>query len=187
VKRHRPVLLCAALWALALINVGALADAQPASPTSKTQGHQLIGAWQLERIEVITPDGVEIDPFYGAHPRGTILYDAAGWMSVQIEGADRPRLEAAPERSAAEASRNASRKAAAYDTYYAYVGTWEYDESTGSVTHRVRHALIPGEVGLQYTQGATVEGEQLVFTTRSIRNGVPITRRKIWHRVAGSP
>jgi hypothetical protein len=76
-------------------------------------------------------------------------------------------------------------KAAAFDTYYSYSGTWDFDEATSVITHHVKSSLIPAETGLNYAQQATLESGRLVFTVRSGSKGEETVRRKIWERVSG--
>jgi hypothetical protein len=77
----------------------------------------------------------------------------------------------------------ASLRAAAFDTYYSYFGTWELDEATGVVTHHVKSSLIPAETGLSYTQTVTLDGGLLTFTVRDVHHGRETIRRKVWQRI----
>ena len=175
-----PILLC--------ILVSALADYSSAAertPTRHATRQELIGAWRLLSIEVMGPAGPMIDPFYGADSTGMLVYDPSGWMSVQIAGRHRPAMDAPASRPTHESHRDARLKAAVLDTYYAYLGTWEYDEATSTVTHHVTTSLIPGETGMSYTQMVTVDGGQLIFTTRRQLAGGAAVQKKIWQRISG--
>jgi len=146
---------------------------------------QLIGAWRLVSIEYIGPRGPAADPFYQIDSTGIIVYDASGWMSVHIAAPHRQAWEVPASRAGpAESVRDARRKAAAFDTYYAYFGTWEFDEAASVATHHVRSSLIPAETGLTYEQKVELEGGRLIFTTRSGKEGRESVRRKIWERIA---
>jgi len=177
---HVPILLCF----LVMASAGYSAAAER-TPTTRTTRQELIGAWRLLRIEVIGPAGPVIDPFYGADPIGVIIYDPSGWMSVQIAGRHRPAMDAPAARPTHETHRDARLKAAVLDTYYAYFGTWDYDESTSTVTHHVKTSLIPGETGMSYAQTVTVDGGQLVFTTRRQLAGGAAVQKKVWQRISG--
>ena len=74
--------------------------AQQAKPDAASARNQLIGAWRLVSIETIRPNGEIIYPFYGKHPEGLIVYDASGWMSVQITSDPRPTVPGADSREA---------------------------------------------------------------------------------------
>src|ERR1022692_979605 len=152
-------------------------------PTS----HELLGAWRLVRIELSGPSGSIVDPFYQADSTGIIIYDSSGWMSVQIVAPQRPPFEVPASRaSPAATAQDAPLKAAAFDTYYAYFGTWNYDEATSVVTHHVKSALIPAETGLSYAQQISFEGGRMIFTVRSGNKRQEIVRRKIWERIPGT-
>lgn len=146
----------------------------------------LIGAWRLVRIEFSGPQGSIADPFYQAGSTGVIIYDPSGWMSVHIVAPHRRGWEVPASRSSAIAmSHDRQLKAAAFDTYYSYFGTWEFDAKTSVVTHHVKSSLIPAESGLNYGQQVALEGGRLIFTVRGGGKGQQTVRRKIWERVAG--
>ena len=149
---------------------------------------QLIGAWRLLRIDMSGPTGPMVDPFYQPDSDGIIVYDASGWMSIQIAAPHRQAFEVPASRSPAAAIGALSpRKAAAFDTYYSYYGTWDLDAATGVVTHHVKSSLIPAETGLSYAQNVTLEGGRLTFTLRDKDHGEETIRRKVWERIAPSP
>jgi multidrug efflux pump subunit AcrA (membrane-fusion protein) len=159
-----------------------LAASRSHSPRATRQ--ELIGAWRLISIEILGPNGTAVDPFYNADPSGILIYDPSGWMSVQIVGQPRPAMEVPASRPApADAAQDARVKAAVLDTYYAYFGTWEYDEATSTVTHHLESSLIPGETGMSYSQKVAVEGGQLIFTVREETAGGAVVRKKVWKRI----
>lgn len=146
---------------------------------------QLIGVWRLVSIQYVGPGGARVDPFYQADSTGIIIYESSGWMSVHISAPHRVAWEVATKRLPfTAAAQDASLKAAAFDTYYAYFGTWDLDEATSVVTHHVRSSLIPAESGVDYAQTVTLENGRLIFTTRSGDEGKETIRRKVWERVA---
>lgn len=144
---------------------------------------QLVGAWRLVGIEYSGPNGASVDPFYQADSVGIILYDASGWMSVHIAAPHRESWEVPGSRLSPSASaKEMELKASAFDTYYTYFGTWDFDEATSVVTHHVVSALIPAETGLSYPQKVTLDKGRLVFTNCSGKKGEETVRRKIWER-----
>ena len=148
----------------------------------------LIGAWRLVRIEYSGPQGPIADPFYGADSTGVIIYDSSGWMSVHIVAPHRQAWEVPASRlSSLAAPQDPRLKAAAFDTYYTYFGTWDFDPATSVVTHHVRSSLIPAESGLNYAQQVTLESGRLIFTVRSGGKGQETVRRKIWERQGIKP
>jgi hypothetical protein len=145
----------------------------------------LIGAWRLVRIEFSGPQGPIADPFYQADSTGVIVYDSSGWMSVHIVAPHRHGWEVPAARlSSIAMSQDLKLKAAAFDTYYTYFGTWDFNEETSVVTHHVKSSLIPAETGLNYAQTATLESGRLIFTVRSGSKREETVRRKIWERVS---
>lgn len=146
---------------------------------------QLVGVWRLVNIEYAGPGGARVDPFYQADSTGIIIYASSGWMSVHIAAPHRVAWEVAAARLPfTAASQDASLKAAAFDTYYAYFGTWNLDEATSVVTHHVKSSLIPAETGMNYVQIVTLENGRLIFTTRSGDEGKETIRRKVWEQIA---
>ena len=184
-----------ATWPFLLIVYLSVAPCQAAAPERSAMTHatrqELIGAWRLQSIEILGPKGSRPDPFYNTDSSGLIIYDASGWMSVQIVGQPRPAMDApasrpTPAATARAAPRDAQLKAAVLDTYYAYFGTWKFDEATSTVTHSVKASLIPGETGLRYSQTATLDGGQLIFTVHQETPEGAVVRKKIWKRVSSS-
>ena len=147
---------------------------------------QLLGAWRLVSIDYAGPRGPLPDPFYQAGSTGIIIYESTGWMSVHIAAPHRPGWPIPESRASSGAEAGQARaKAAAFDTYYAYFGTWEYDEATSTVTHHVQSSLIPGESGHNYAQTVTLDGGHLIFTTRREVAGGAAVQKKVWQRITG--
>jgi len=182
-----------AKWQFLLIVCFNAVLCQAAPPERRAAPHTtrqaLVGAWRLQSIEILGPKGSRPDPFYNADSSGLIMYDPSGWMSVQIVGQPRPAMDApasrpTPAAGTRVAPRAAQRKAAVLDTYYAYFGTWEFDEATSTVTHSVMASLIPGETGLRYSQTATLDGERLIFTVHQETPEGAVVRKKVWKRIS---
>jgi hypothetical protein len=176
-------------WSLLLfIYLGAapypLSSAQ-SGQESQTTRQSLIGAWRLVSIQVVGPGGPSNDPFYNADPTGILVYDPSGWMSVQIAGQPRPSMDAPASRPAGRprTAERAQLEAAVLDTYYAYYGTWEFDQATSRVTHHIKSSLIPGETGMSYSQTVSLEGGNLVFTVRHEAPGGATVQKKVWKRI----
>lgn len=162
---------------------GAMTDNGATPPLTR---RQLIGAWKLVRIEYSGPRGPAADPFYQAGSTGLIIYDSSGWMSVQITAPHRPAWKIPDARPAAATSQDEQLKAAAFDGYYAYYGTWDFDAAKSVVIHHIQSSLIPAEDGMDYAQEVSLEHGRLIFTTREGKKGAESVRRKIWERVPGA-
>jgi hypothetical protein len=149
-----------------------------------TTRQQLIGVWQLLTIQMIGPNGPMTDPFYNEGSTGVLIYDPSGWMSVQIVGQPRPDMDVSASRPGRADSAEEDRlKAEVLDSYYAYFGTWTYDETSSTVTHHIKSSLFPSETGVSYSQTATVEGENLVFKVRREARGGATVQQKVWRRM----
>ena len=194
----RRIIITGSLWALCSFaaaqsgpaSTGGTASA-PAAPADLRRAvgsaQELLGAWVLRSIEYQGPHGESLDPYYQAGSTGILVYDASGWMSVQITARNRRPWKAPEQR--VPASRRAPRalEAAAFDSYYAYYGRWDFDPATDVVIHQVEASLIPSEVGSRYSQSVGFEGAYLVFTNRSDGPGGTTLRRKIWERMPARP
>jgi Lipocalin-like domain len=145
---------------------------------------QLVGAWRLVSMDYRGPDDASVDPFYQPDSTGLIIYDASGWMSVHIAGPHRQAWKVPASRLPTTGSpQDSALKAAAFDGYYAYFGTWDLDEAQSVVTHHVVTALLPAEEGQSYAQQVALENGRLIFTNRSGPQGRQTVRHKIWERV----
>ncbi len=180
--RRRAVRSVLACLASAYLAAGAMRSSD-AGETGRLTREQLIGAWHLVRIEYSGPNGSTLDPFYQAGSTGLLIYDASGWMSVSIAAPRRPAFEVPAERLAPDQDvMIAASKAAAFDSYYAYDGRWDFDAQTSELVHHVVSSLLPAENGKSYAQTATLEHGRLVFSNRSGAHGAETVRRKIWER-----
>jgi hypothetical protein len=148
-----------------------------AADDKRTTQQDLIGAWRLVSIDVQGPAGREADPFYGNGSHGLLIYDASGWFSVQIEGADRPPVQVPAARPVPEAALADSK---ALNSYYAYFGTWSFDSKTSVVTHHAKGALYPSEDAAVYPQHVDITGTHMTFSRT--QNGK--TQTKLWERLS---
>jgi hypothetical protein len=177
-------------WSLLLLLCLGVASCHLSEPKPGRASHatrrELVGAWRLLSIQRVGPNGPTIDPFYGTDSTGILVYDPSGWMSVQIVGRHRPEMEAPASRpTQSDTAQDTQLKAAVLDTYYAYFGTWHYDEVTSTVVHDVKSSLIPGETGKSYSQTVSMDGGHLVFKIRCETTGGAIFQEKVWERVTG--
>jgi hypothetical protein len=178
--------LARTFWPLLLI-ICLIVPTQPyasARGTAHSTREDLIGAWRLQSIQLIGPEGPMIDPFYNEGSTGILIYDPSGWMSVQIAGQGRASVDVPASRPLQSITpEEAQRKAQALDTYYAYFATWDFDEATSTVTHRIVSSLFPTEDGVSYSQKVTLDGELLTFTTQREFAGGTVTQKKVWRRI----
>lgn len=161
---------------LALASV-VLAHAQSAAESG------LVGAWQLVRVDTVRANGQIIHPFYGEHPAGLIVYDASGWMSVQIVSDPKPMVPRGDSRDAFRGA-SAAEKAIAADGYYAYFGRYTVDESARTVTHHILEALYPGERGSDFKRHYLIKSDQLTLVAKLHEMGEDRERHLVWRRLS---
>jgi hypothetical protein len=123
------------------LGLAAVSGMPPQNQTQNQIAKRFVGAWRLVSIEGNPPN---LPGFYD-RPSGMIVYLASGQMAVQIAArADRKpfapgnhgRLLATPEE-----------KAAAFDSYLGYYGTYTVDGQAGTVTHHIEDYSVPGRRG----------------------------------------
>jgi hypothetical protein len=175
--RQRWYSLLLAVCVLLLVNASVFGQAKPARPDD------LVGAWKLVSIETVRPNGEVIYPFYGKHPEGLIVYDRSGWMSVQILTDPAPTVPAGSSWEEILAAAPAA-KAKAFESYYAYCGTWTFDAAGNTVTHHIRQSLHPAERGEDAVRHFELDGDRLTLIAKSHEMGEDHQRKIVWQRVA---
>jgi len=174
--------LAQAMFAFCLVNPSLVA-AQQAKMPGDAVTEQLVGAWRLVSVETLRPNGEVIYPFYGKHPEGLLVYDRAGWMSVQIVSDPEPTVPLADSRQGFVAAPTADKLAAA-DGFYAYYGTWKVDPSGATVTHHIQQSFYPGERGEEAVRHLSIEGNRLTLVAKAHEMGEQHQRRLVWERIS---
>lgn len=171
---HRPARpsRVTALWLLGAALLCASAHADEARAL-------LVGSWDLVTVENRGADGTVEHPF-GEHPRGRITYTADGLLSAQVMRADRAAFA-----TASLYGGSAEEKAAAYDSYIAYYGSFSVDPAAGTVTHRITGSLFPNWSGGEQTRFYTLADDKLTLSTPPFAsNGREISVHVVWRRAA---
>ena len=138
----------------------------------------LVGAWSLVDWRIEYRDGRVTRP-YGDDASGQLLYSADGRMSATVAAASRARLEQANARKASDVQ-----KAAAFDSFFHYAGTWRIEDDT--VVHSVVFALNPDMVGTEQRRKASLnEANDLELSAgESLDEGSARRHVLTWRRVA---
>ncbi|MGO9935999.1 MAG: lipocalin-like domain-containing protein [Steroidobacteraceae bacterium] len=183
---RRPII---ALIACGLVMGFWVHRAQSAAPDRAAAASQtnqpLVGAWRLVSIDYAGPNGALADPVFGPNPQGVIIYDQSGWMSVQIFTANRPVMTRPQTRTSGVVTADEAKvAAAAFNTYYAYFGTWEFNPDTSVVTHHLKSSLLPYEAGLDYRPEVAFDGAHLKLIARSQERGEERRRTLLWTRIS---
>ena len=103
-------------------------------------------------------------------------------MSVQIISDPRPIAPAVDSREAFNAA-PVTEKMAAVEGYYAYCGTWTFDDAKSTVTHHIKQSLIPGEAGEDGVRHFSFDGDRLKLIAKTHEMGEDHERRLVWERV----
>ena len=134
--------------------------------------NSVVGTWALEVYELRPVSEGESAYPLGADARGRIAYTEEGYMSVFLMAADRPQVRG---RSA-----DVELKAAAYDTFIAYGGTYELRGDT--VVHHVEFSSVPVWTGGDQERHVAFEDGKLVLTLPVTVAGAQREYRLVWHR-----
>jgi hypothetical protein len=131
---------------------------------------RLIGSWRLVTYETTDESGRRGKPYGDAV--GRISYDANGNMTGQVMRPDRGHVEGGEPHAAR----------AAFLGYIAYFGTYDVAPDGRSVVHHVQGALNPAWVGGDQVRMLRFEGERLVLSTETRKNGAAIKHELTWER-----
>ncbi len=124
-------------------------------------GKEIVGTWEFVSWTYVSPQGETVD-FFGKESRGILMYDASGYMSVQLMKLPRSNMsvqrlfEGPPEEVAH-----------AYATYAAYYGRY-VERSPGEVIHLIEGSLFPNWTGKEETRYAKLDGDFLTLSAPAI-------------------
>ena len=155
---RRVIACCVVIFCLGV--AGAVAQSRNV-PLAK----KIVGAWRLVAVEG-QPPGL---PGFYDHPTGLIVYDPSGTMSVQIANRGGRKKFAGGLAAGTQAE-----KAAAFDSYFSYYGTYAVDEAAGTVTHDVQDSSYPDLRGRHHVRWVEFQGsDRMVLIPREDGKGLP--------------
>ncbi|MFW9259890.1 lipocalin-like domain-containing protein [Nostoc sp. CALU 546] len=138
--------------------------------------NQFIGTWQLVSWENRDSDGNVIYP-YGQDAIGYIMYNADGYMSVNIMMANRSNFA-----SEVILTGTTEEQAVASQSYLAYCGNYEIQSD--KIIHYIATSLFPNWVGTVQERFFQFEGDRLVLSTPPLSvSGKQQTAHLTWERV----
>jgi hypothetical protein len=154
-----------------------------AAPQTNALSEKFVGAWRLISVEG-NPPGLagNFD-----RPTGQLIYDRSGQMSAQIV-AKADRKPFAPYNSG-RLRATTEEKAAAFDSYAAYFGTYTVDAKAGTITHHLEGGLVPGRRGVDNVRWFEFSGDDrlLLIPVEDGKGGVlarkDATYRLLWERI----
>ena len=137
----------------------------------------LVGVWNLLVLE-FRSDGQVVYPS-GRDAVGTCLYDATGYMSLQIMRVDRPRFAAGDLLNGPPDDIIAAAKG-----YIAYGGTYVEDSDHGVVVHHITHSLFPNWVGNDLVRFFKRAGDRLITSAPTVVvGGHLMDAMLVWERL----
>jgi hypothetical protein len=130
-----------------------------------TAPHSVLGTWNLLSWEMRSSNGKVTTPI-GKNPKGVIVYDDDGRMTVQLMQSDRPLSASADPFGAAP-----DEIVGAWMGFISYAGRYEIDSSRKRVIHHVEICSFPNWVGTRQERFYHFEGDRLVLSTPPISLG----------------
>ena len=141
-----------------------------------TGAGEVLGSWELVRVELIgKPSEGQPLPF-GGDPHGVLHYLPDGRMAVLIQEARRPQIAGGRHGGSDAEWREAARKFTAYAGRYSIV--------PGRIVHHVEFNSFPNEVGVDYPRIACMEGGCLIVETPPDLSADQRQMRLVWQRFA---
>jgi Lipocalin-like domain len=162
--------------------IAAPARLAPDQPAPRSATEQLSGTWHLVSWNIQQADGKLIDSPLGGDPRGSIMYDGRGHMSVALMRPDRPAF-ASDNLTAATPEEIVT----AFAGYVGYCGSYEVDEQQRFVIHRIELSWFPNLVGTQQKRFFALAGDRLTLETPPLTLlGDAQVHRLVWQRLSGA-
>ena len=132
---------------------------------------KFIGVWKLISGESKDEVTGEVRYPWGTKPVGRLAYDEAGRVFAQLMNPGRRSVGGMANRGAAAAIETASAEdmREMLTGFNAYFGTFDVDQSAGTVIHHLQSALIPSWVGSDQRRGYqfSAAGELIMLNTAS--------------------
>jgi hypothetical protein len=161
---------------MSLSGLGLILLSAPASGQDKPLAQQLLGAWTLVASYQERPDGTRFDTF-GPNPKGIMIFDPSGRMSLQMARSDRPkfssnnRLTGTPEENKA-----------AVQGLLSYFGRYEVQENEGAVLITVDASSFPNQDGTTQKRPVQISGDDLRWTNPVPSRGEFSAAYIVWRR-----
>lgn len=126
------------------------------SPFAGAATCSVCGTWQLlSATEVSIPAGQITQP-YGAHPKGYLMYQPDGYMSVIIVNPERQKEANIPSAKQADMQ--------LFSAMMSYAGTYTVTDT--QIIHHIQMAWKPSWVGTDKVRDYTLQGDKLTLTMR---------------------
>jgi hypothetical protein len=159
------------LSALAFLWLGVVlpADKAAGQQAARTLKDQIVGTWIYAAGYTAREDGTTVDTF-GPNPRGILMFDADGHMSLQQMRSDLPKF-ASNNRQEGTAGENK----AIVQGSICYFGTYTVDEAEKTLIFHIESCTFPNWTGTDLKRPITLTGDELAWnaigsSTRPIRS-----------------
>jgi hypothetical protein len=118
---------------------------------------RFVGVWDFTSMVVLTSSGEVVYP-YGEDLFGRLIYTRGGHMCVLLMRSGRPSFASDDPYTGTEAE-----KAAAFESFDAYCGTYEVDGQAGTVTHHIEGSRFPNWLGTNQVRYFEFSDDQLII------------------------
>ena len=141
----------------------------------------VVGTWVLESSVLRFADGT-VESNTGGEAVGSIMYDSAGRMSVQIFKIGRTKFASPDPRRGTPGE-----MADAYEWSVSYFGRYSLEQQ-GQIVHHVEGSLFPNWQGIDQVRYLEIEGDRLFLTTPTITMaGRSFAGELTWRKVTSTP
>jgi lipocalin-like protein len=161
---------------LTTLALGLMMLSAPASGQDKPLAQQLLGAWTLVASYQERPDGSRFDTF-GPDPKGLMIFDQSGRMSLQMARSDRPKFS-----SNNRLSGTPEENKAAVQGLLSYFGRYEVNEGERAVVITVDASSFPNQDGTTQKRPVEITGDELRWTNPVPSRGEFSAAYIIWQR-----
>ena len=141
----------------------------------------VVGTWRLVSYEDKLPGSPSVYPF-GHDPKGLLIYDANGRMSIQIMKVPHPKVA-----SGDDSQVTPEEKQALYDSYVAYFGTYSVNPDKGVVVHHVEADLADVYIGRDEERPFVLRGDTLILAPHWTVDGKEWHGIRVFERATGQP
>ena len=147
----------ARIVSLASMIVGlALVAAAASSAQQKPLKEQLIGAWTLVSIEVISKDGTKRPGFGGPNAKGIMIVDASGRYAQVTGNPERPKLSTTVRKDIPAAELGEAAR-----TFGARYGAWTLNEAARTLALTSELPMLAEQTGIESKFTVNVIGDEL--------------------------
>lgn len=141
--------------------------------------NKIQGTWWLLSREDHTKDGEKrTDPILGPDPVAILVY-ANNHFAAQFMKRERNSD------SISQASGAGQNNTSAIGGYDAYFGTYEVNDGTNQVAHRLVGSINPANIGMTVYRDLHVDDDRLTIQLETTsQEGEPVTRTLTWKRIS---